>query len=129
LLAEMIKKELKVSRVRADTFGYLQRSFPWIFSEVDAREAFEVGELAVKYAVSGNLDGSVSIKRRPGKKYNAYFEPVALNIVAKNTRSMPAKFINRQGNDVTSDFINYAKPLVGKLPDIGMLKRYPVKKR
>lgn len=129
LLADMIKKELKVSRVRADTFGYLQRSFPGIFSEVDAKEAYEVGKIAVKYAVAGNLDGSVSIKRKPGKKYSAYFELVALNRVAKNTRSMPAKFINRQGNNVTMDFIDYAKPLVGTLPDIGKLKRYPVKKR
>lgn len=129
LLADMIKKELKVSRVRADTFGYLQRSFPGIFSEVDAKEACEVGKLAVRYAVSGNVDGSVSIKRKPGKKYSAYFELVALNRVAKNTRSMPAKFINGSANGVTKDFIDYANPLVGKLPEIGFLKRYPVKKK
>jgi len=129
LLADMIKTELKVSRVRADTFGYLQRSFPGIYSEVDSREAYEVGKLAVKYAVSGNLDGSVSIKRKPGKKYSAYFELVALNKVAKNTRSMPDSFINASSNGVTSDFMNYARPLVGKLPDIGHLNRYPVKKK
>jgi len=34
-------------RVRADTFGYLQRSFPTIISTVDAKEAREVGEVAV----------------------------------------------------------------------------------
>ncbi|MBN1445510.1 MAG: 6-phosphofructokinase [Candidatus Omnitrophica bacterium] len=126
LLADMIRQELKVSRVRADTFGYLQRSFPGISSEVDAKEAYEAGKLAVRYAVSGNIDGSVSIKRKAGKKYGAYFEVVNLNKVAKNTRSMPPAFINRAGNGVTADFINYAKPLVGKLPDVGFLKKYPV---
>ncbi len=129
LLADMIKKELKVSRVRADTFGYLQRSFPSVFSEVDAKEAYEVGKLAVRYAVSTNIDGSIAIKRKPGKKYNAYFELVPLNKVARNTRNMPAKFINKQSNDVTPAFINYVKPLVGKLPEIGKLRYYPINKR
>jgi ATP-dependent phosphofructokinase / diphosphate-dependent phosphofructokinase len=128
LLTGMIKKNLKVGRVRADTFGYLQRSFPGIFSDVDVKEAYEVGRLAVKYAVSSNLDGSIAIKRKPGKKYSAYFQLVGLNRIAKNTRNMPAKFINRDGNNVTSDFIDYLKPLVGKLPEIGSLRRYPVKR-
>lgn len=127
LLAEMVRTELKVSRVRADTFGYLQRSFPGIYSEVDSKEAYEVGKLAVKYAASGNPEGSVSIKRKSGKKYSVYFELVSLNKVAKNTRSMPDRFINTSDNDVTAEFINYAKPLVGKLPEIGHLKKHPVK--
>ena len=129
LLADMIKQELKIGRVRADTFGYLQRSFPGISSEVDAKEAFDAGKLAVRYAVSGNMDGSVAIKRKPGKKYAAYFELVNLNKVAKNTRSMPASFINKAGNDVTADFINYAKPLVGRLPEVGFLKKCSVLKK
>jgi len=41
---------------------------------------------------------------------------------------MPAEFINEKGNDVTGKFIDYAKPLAGKLPEIGVLKKYPVKK-
>ena len=129
ILADIIRQELKISRVRADTFGYLQRSFPALSSEVDAKEAYEVGKLAVKYAISGKIDsGSVSIKRKAGKKYYVYYEPVPLEKVAKNTRSMPAEFINEKGNDVTGKFIDYAEPLVGKLPEIGVLKKYPVKK-
>ncbi|MCX8082891.1 MAG: 6-phosphofructokinase [bacterium] len=129
LLASFVRDELKISRVRSDTFGYLQRSFPGVYSEVDAKEAYQVGVLAVKYATSGKLEsGSVSIKRKKSKKYEGYFEPVELTKVAKNTRSMPDGFINSEGNNVTEAFIDYAKPLVGKLPDIGMLKKYPVKK-
>ncbi|MCM8762298.1 MAG: 6-phosphofructokinase [Candidatus Omnitrophica bacterium] len=128
LLANFVRDELKISRVRADTFGYLQRSFPAIYSDVDAKEAYQVGVLAVRYATSGKLEsGSVSIKRKKGKKYEVYFEPVELTKVAKETRSMPNEFINEDGNDVTKAFIDYAKPLVGKLPEIGVLKKYPVK--
>jgi len=129
LLASIVKKELKPGRVRADTFGYLQRSFPAIYSDVDAKEAYEVGEFAVKMAVSGDIDGSVSIKRKNSKKYSVYYEVVPLSKVAKETRSMPSKFINKKGNFVTRAFIEYAKPLIGKLPEIGRLKKIKVSKK
>lgn len=129
LLASIVKRELKAKRVRADTFGYLQRSFPGIYSEVDAKEAYEVGEIAVKYAVSGDIDGSIAIKRKPGKRYSVYYELVPLKKVARETRSLPSSFINRNGNYVSSKFIEYAKPLVGKLPEIGRLKKIKVPKK
>ena len=37
-LARVLKEKAKVKRVRADTFGYLQRSFPGIASKVDQAE-------------------------------------------------------------------------------------------
>lgn len=129
LLAGIIKKELKAGRVRADTFGYLQRSFPGIYSEVDAKEAYEVGEMAVKTAVSGDYDGSVSIKRKPSKKYSVYYEVVPLKKVARETRSLPDKFINKNNNFVTEAFLEYARPIVGKLPEIGRLKGTKVIKK
>ncbi len=49
--------------MRGDTFGYLQRSFLGCVSDVDQREAREVGEKAVQYALWGDRDGSVAIKR------------------------------------------------------------------
>ena len=122
LLAGYIKQRTQISRVRADTLGYLQRSFPGVFSRVDAREARAVGVLAVKSAVTANVDGSVVIRRKPGKKYEAYFELVPLISVAKETRQMPDAFISDEGNDVTPAFLDYARPLVGDLPRIGRFK-------
>ena len=67
LLATEIKKRTTITRVRADTFGYLQRSFPGIASEVDAKEARMVGMLAVKEALKGKEpSGSIAIRRKPG---------------------------------------------------------------
>src|SRR5439155_1209191 len=63
LLCEEIKTKLKIKRVRGDTFGYLQRSFAGCVSDVDQREAREVGEKAVQFALSGERDGSVAIQR------------------------------------------------------------------
>jgi 6-phosphofructokinase len=53
LLCEEIKAKLNIKRVRGDTFGYLQRSFVGCVSDVDQREAREVGEKAVQYAMWG----------------------------------------------------------------------------
>ncbi|HNS33264.1 MAG TPA: 6-phosphofructokinase, partial [bacterium] len=78
--------------------------------------------------VSGDVDGSIAIKRKTGKKYSVYYQRVPLNKVAKNTRSMDPRFINRNGNHVTEAFINYARPLAGALPEIGYLKCFPLKK-
>ena len=63
LLCEEIKNKLGIKRVRGDTFGYLQRSFIGCVSDVDQREAREVGEKAVQYAMWGDRSGSVAIKR------------------------------------------------------------------
>ncbi|HCN87716.1 MAG TPA: 6-phosphofructokinase, partial [Oxalobacteraceae bacterium] len=57
LLCDEIKSQLKIKRVRGDTFGYLQRSFIGCVSDVDQREAREVGEKAVQFAMWGNRDG------------------------------------------------------------------------
>lgn len=129
LLSDIIKSKTKISRVRADTFGYLQRSFPGIASSVDSAEARMVGCLAVRHATGGKkLSGSVTIGRKPGAKYAATYGLVELRQVSKETRHMPDNFINKAGNDVTPAFIAYAKPLLGKLPEIGRFKGVPVKK-
>ena len=127
-LANEIKKRTTITRVRADTFGYLQRSFPGLVSETDAREARDVGKHAVRYAAGKHKDGSVAIRRKPGKKYVISYKRVPLKNVAKETRHMPKEHINKAGNDVTKAFLDYARPLVGKLPPIGRFKGHKVKK-
>ena len=127
-LANLIKTKTDITRVRADTFGYLQRSFPGVVSANDAKEAFAVGREAVKLATSKDIDGSVAIRRKPGKKYQVYFERVELRSVAKETRHMPDAFIAPNGCDVTKAFLDYAKPIVGDLPQIGRFKRIKAKK-
>ena len=129
LLAGIIKNKTDIKRVRADTFGYLQRSYPGVISDVDAKEAEDVGKVAVQQAISGDVDGSIAIKRKSGKKYAIEYVRVPLRNVAKETRHMPPKFINKKGNDVTKAFIEYAKPIVGKLPAIGRFKGVKVAKK
>ncbi len=126
-LSKVIKDKLKIKRVRSDTFGYLQRSFLGCISEVDQHEAREVGERAAQYAIWNNVDGSVAI-RRTGD-YSVEYFLTDLKNVAKETKSMPDNFLNAAGNFVTTDFIQYARPLIGKLPDYERLQCPIVPKR
>jgi ATP-dependent phosphofructokinase / diphosphate-dependent phosphofructokinase len=121
LLCEEIKAKLGIKRVRGDTFGYLQRSFIGCVSDVDQREAREVGEKAVQYAFWGDRDGSVSIKRTG--YYSADYELLPLATVAGKTRPMEDDFIAPSGTDVTDAFRMYLRPLLGSdMPDAFRLR-------
>jgi len=110
-LQDHIKKNTDIGRVRADTFGYLQRSFRHCVSDVDRAEAWEAGEKAVYFGVGENMDGSVTIKRVGD--YAVDYQLVPLEEVAAKTRTMPDNFINSEGNGVTEDFKAYLRPLLG----------------
>lgn len=126
LLGKTIKDSLKIKRVRSDTFGYLQRSFLGVVSEVDQQEAREVGEKAAQFAIWNNVDGSVAIRRTGDYSVDYFLTP--LHTVARETKHMPDKFINSTGNGVTSAFLNYARPLLGGLPEYERLQCPKVQK-
>jgi 6-phosphofructokinase 1 len=114
LLADLIKAKTKIKRVRADTLGYLQRSFLGCISSTDASEAREVGEKAVQYAVWHSVDGSVAMNRVGD--YAIEYSLQKLEDVAAKTKHMPDGFINAEGNYVTPEFLSYVKPLIGEMP-------------
>jgi 6-phosphofructokinase len=111
LLADEVKKKLKISRVRADTYGYLQRCYMGIVSDVDQNEAREVGERAAQYALWHDKDGSVTIHRTGN--YSVDYQLSALPEIAAKTKTMPDEFISEKENDVTEAFYAYARPLLG----------------
>jgi len=127
LLCEEIKTKLGIKRVRGDTFGYLQRSFIGCVYDVDQREAREVGEKAVQYAMWDNVDGSVAIKRTGF--YSVDYQLVPLEKVAGKTKTMDDSFLTESGNDVTDAFRWYLRPLLGSgFPDAHRLRSNSVKK-
>ncbi len=122
-LARELKARAAVGRVRADTFGYLQRSFPGIASAVDRREAMRAGSAAVAFALraargakDAPVKGTVGIRRLKGARYRVAYEALPAQAAAKFTRSVPDSFIAGNGHDVTKAFLDYARPLVGALP-------------
>jgi 6-phosphofructokinase 1 len=114
LLADLIKAKTKIKRIRADTLGYLQRSFLGCISKTDAEEARAVGQKAVQMAAMHRCDGSIAIKRVGD--YAVSYEVIPLDAVAAKTRHMDDAFINAEGNNVTEAFLKYCRPLAGELP-------------
>ncbi|RJP22988.1 MAG: 6-phosphofructokinase [Candidatus Omnitrophota bacterium] len=119
LLSDLVKNELKIKRVRADTLGYPQRCFLGVYSLIDAHEAREVGEKAVQYALWHNIDGSVVIKRVGD--YAVEYDLVSLDQIAAKTKTMPDEFINAEGNNVTDAFRHYLLPMIGPAPEADRL--------
>ena len=117
LLAGEVKDKLGIGRVRADTLGYMQRAFAGCVSDVDAREARDVGEVAARVAIRDGKIGSVTINRVGN--YAAVYGLVDLKEVAAKTRVMSDDFITADSLDVTSAFLDYVRPLAGSnLPDV-----------
>lgn len=124
LLVAEVKAKLGIGRVRADTLGYMQRSFLGCVSDTDQKEAREVAEKAVQFALIDDLDGSVVMERTGD--YAVNYRLVDLKEIAAKTKHMPDSFINEAGNNVTEAFIKYAKPLIGSGFNPGARLRSPM---
>ena len=123
-LTSVLKKAIPQSRIRADTFGYLQRSFPGLISTTDAVEARYCGRMAVYYAVGPHSAGSVGLQRfGKGDRYRIDTFVTTLASVAVKTKTLPQEYINDAGNNITPEFYEYVSPLIGQLPEIGCLIR------
>jgi 6-phosphofructokinase 1 len=127
MLSDLVTQKLKLKRVRADTLGYAQRSFLGVVSDVDASEAWEVGEKAAQFAIGHDQTGSVTINRVGN--YAVDYRLVALSEIAAKTKHMPKEFIAPEGNNVTPEFYHYATPLLGSdFPGMHRLRAPKVEK-
>ncbi|MEM7627361.1 MAG: 6-phosphofructokinase [Planctomycetota bacterium] len=123
ILSDLVKTKLgeklgQKLRVRADTFGYLQRSFVGCASEVDQKEARECGRQAVQHALSGeHKSGSIAMIRASDSPYTIEYKRIEIKEVAALTKHLDPKYIV-DGCDIAETFRDYAGPIVGELPVI-----------
>jgi len=93
--------------------GTDQRHSIFYASTVDLDEAYRVGEKAVELAAAGQGGFMATILRNPSTIYTVHYDKAPLRAVANSERTFPAHWITLDGNDVTDDFVRYARPLVG----------------
>ncbi len=109
------EKRLPVpGKARGQVSGTDQRSTCTYASVVDLDEAYKVGQQAVLIAKSGENGWMSTILREPGPIYNVRYDKVPLELVANSERTFPATWITPNKIDVTDEFIQYAKPLIGE---------------
>lgn len=99
---------------RGQVMGTDQRDTMIYASTVDLDEAYKVGQKAVDIALNVGNGWMATILRQPGFIYNVYYDKVPLEKVALSERFFPEKWISKNRIDVTDDFLNYVRPLIGE---------------
>jgi 6-phosphofructokinase 1 len=99
---------------RGNVPGTDQRHSMAYASTVDLDEAYRVGENAALLAATGQSGYMSTILRNPGPIYSVRYDKAPLVEVANSERAFPKAWIAPSGCDVTDDFLQYAKPLVGE---------------
>ncbi len=93
--------------------GTDQRSAAIYASTVDQQEAYEVGRHCARIAHEDGDGWMGTILRARGSAYRAVYDKVALAEVANSERVFPQAWIGPQRDDVTDEFVAYARPLIG----------------
>jgi len=110
-LASLVKQKTG-AKVRGIEFSLLQRCAAHLGSLTDVNEAYMAGQMAVRYAVEGKTDYMVAFEREDSKEYKCAIKLVNLDKVANAEKKIPLEWINKEGNGLNEQFIEYALPLV-----------------
>lgn len=111
VLEEEVKNKIGC-KVRSIELNLLQRCASHIMSETDINESFNLGQNAVRIAVSGESGKMSSLKRIPSDKYEVEYCAVDIATVANLEKKVPVSWINETGNGVTEEMIDYLLPLI-----------------
>lgn len=136
-LADLLKKHTG-AKVRGIELSLLQRCGAHLASQTDIDEACLAGKYAVECALRGETGKMVAFERdMSGGSYTCKLTLRPLTVVANAEKKVPREWITPEGNNVTSDFIDYVLPLIqGEnkrvlekgLPRFAHLKKILVKK-
>lgn len=112
-LANLVVKKLGI-KARNEKPGLAGRASITLQSNIDREESVLVGEEAVKAALAAKTGVMVGIHRVPGEQYQIETSLIAIEEVMLHERILPQEFINERGNDITKEFIDWCKPLIGE---------------
>ena len=110
-IAAMLKKDLGI-KTRAVELSTLQRCASHIASATDISESFKVGEAAVKAAAEGESGKMALLRRISNDPYICVTDTADVREIANLAKEVPRSMINENGDNVTDEFIEYARPLI-----------------
>ncbi|MEA3291391.1 MAG: 6-phosphofructokinase, partial [Pseudomonadota bacterium] len=111
VVANMIKDDLDLKYHWA-VADYLQRASRHIASANDVKQAYAMGEAAVKLALKGENSVMPTVVRTSDKPYRWKIGKAPLNKVANVEKMMPKSFISRDGFGITRKCRTYLEPLI-----------------
>ncbi len=137
VLSNMVREDLgfKYHYAVAD---YLQRSARHIASAVDVKQAYAVGEAAVRFALAGKTAVMPIIKRVSDQPYRWRIDEAPLSRIANKEKMVPRRYISADGFSITPACRRYLAPLIhgedyppyiNGLPKYAKLKKVRVPKK
>ncbi len=124
-LETLVQREIG-TKVRSIELSILQRYASHTASLQDLKESTELGEKAAELALAGKTGFMTAVKRLSDTPYRYEIVQGRLDDIANKAKSVPREWINAAGNDVTEDFLSYARPLIAGEPEIVYEKGLPV---
>lgn len=113
-LANLVIQKLGI-KARSEKPGICGRaSIAWQ-SPVDREEAVLAGQEALRAAMEGQGGVMIGFIREDGEngEYQVRAERIPIEKVMLHERVIPESFINERGNDVTREFVEWCRPLIG----------------
>lgn len=113
-------------KVRSIELNVMQRCASHIASKTDIDESVRIGEKAVRTALAGQTGKMMAFKRISDRPYFTEITAVDAGDVANKEKFFPKEWINNQGNNVTSQALDYFLPLIQGELNILMKNGMPV---
>lgn len=136
-LESLVRGELGL-KTRLVRLGPAERVAMHFASLTDRDEAYQLGAFAVRSAIEGVTAKMVSLERTSNDPYHCDLTYTDLDVVANEEKLIPREWLNDAGNDVTQEFLDYARPLIqgevptpteNGLPRYARLREVPVGKK
>jgi 6-phosphofructokinase len=111
-LAELVIKRLGI-KARSEKPGLAGRSSILHQSPVDSYEAILAGAAACKAALEGKTGIMIGFERLSSNPYEIKTIEIPIKNSMLHEKKMPKEFIAANGYSVTSDFLDWCRPLIG----------------
>ena len=109
---EQLVKENIGCKVRSIELNVMQRCSSHIASLTDINEAAQIGSAAVEAAMNGESGKMMVFHRISNNPYRVEILSSDINGIANKEKKFPTEWISKDGNNVTTDALNYFLPLI-----------------
>ncbi len=123
-LKNLIIQASITNRVKSLELGTLQRCAMHSSSKIDIKEAIMVGKAALEASINQDGGYMISIKRESSFPYKSSTFLVEADKIANNIKYFPTEWINKEGNNITEEGLNYLRPLISDFEDKDSLPIY-----
>lgn len=111
VLKDMVAERIGC-KVRSIELNVLQRAAAHCSSATDIEESFALGQNGVKLALAGETGVMSTLTRVQDMPYEVTYSSAKIDEIANAEKKIPREWITADGTDVTSDMIDYLKPLI-----------------